>query len=86
MTDTITFEVAGTGLVHMIGRGPWRVVEIGHSREIKDADGKIANPTVVQKFSGTALKPNRNVVFAKPSTANEIVRLANEKLAEVTAG
>jgi hypothetical protein len=92
MTDTptpqptITFDLPDAGgPVTMIGRGPWRTVEIGHSKEVRDADGLVANPTVLQKFSGTTLKPNANVVFARPSITQAIVDKANEQLAAATA-
>ncbi len=84
MSNSISFEIAGIGAVTMIGEGPWRVVEVGHSREIKDARGTIANPTVVQRFSSTT-KPNRNVVFARPSQAQQVVDAANAKLLETAA-
>jgi hypothetical protein len=76
----ISFELDGAGLVTMIGRGPWRTTQVGHSKEVRDADNKVANPTVVQKFS-TTTKPNRNVIFAKPSVTQAIVDKANELLA-----
>jgi hypothetical protein len=82
-TPTISFDAPGIGLVTMIGVGPWKVYNIGHSREIKDSNGQVANPTVVQKFS-TTTKPNRNVVFARPAHAEQIVELANAELAKVT--
>ena len=90
MAEPITIDFLETGkpatakmVVTMIGNGPWRTVTIGHSREIRDADGKVANPTVVQRFS-TTTKPNRNVVFARPSITEQIVELANAKLKEAS--
>jgi hypothetical protein len=82
---TITVNVEKVGEVTMIGTGPWRTYEVGHSREIKDSTGAVSNPTVVQRFSGTTMKPNRNVVFARPSQAEAVVAAANAKLEEVTA-
>jgi hypothetical protein len=85
---TVTITVEGVGAVTMIGVGPWKVYEIGHSREIKDSTGQVANPTVLQTFGGrgsNTLKPNRNVVFARPSKADAVVAAANAKLEELTA-
>ncbi len=79
MADAVTVTVEGVGEVTMVGTGPWRVYEVGSAREIKDANGQIANPTVVQRFS-TTTKPNRNVVFAKPASATAVVEAANAAL------
>ena len=85
MTDTtqpvITFDLKDAGgPVTMIGRGPWKTVTIGHSKEVRDADGLVANPTVNQIFSGTTRKQNRNVIFARPTVTQDIVDTANALL------
>jgi hypothetical protein len=78
----ITFDIEGIGTVTMIGTGPWRVASNGGaSHEIKDSAGQVTNPTIIQKFSTTGRKPNRNVIFAKLSDAQAVVDKANETLA-----
>lgn len=76
----ITFELDGVGEIAMVGIGPWKTVGVGSTREIRDSNNVVANPTVVQKWS-TVTKPNRNVIFAKAATAEAIVAKANELLA-----
>lgn len=75
----LTIEVEGVGKVTMVGTGPWHTVTIGHSHEIRDANNQVANPTVVQRFS-TTMKPNSNVIFAKPSQAAAVVSAANAEI------
>jgi hypothetical protein len=72
----LSFEVSGIGLIEMSGRGPWRAAVSGGTVEIRDADGRVANPTVHQPFS-TTIKPNRNVIFAKAAHPIAIVEKAN---------
>lgn len=80
-TPTVTFTVDKVGDVQMIGTGPWSVRANGvASFEIVDSTGAVANPTVVAKFSTSGKKPNRNVVFAKRATTEQIVETANAQL------
>lgn len=78
---SITLNVEGVGEVQMVGRGPWRVrSNSGSSHEIVDADNRIANPTVVQKFSVNGSKPNANVTWARLSYPTKVVEAANAAL------
>lgn len=71
-----SFDIDGIGPIEMIGQGPWRAVQVGPQLEIIDANNRVANPTIVQRFSiGT--KPNRNVIFAKVADTMRIVEKAN---------
>lgn len=81
----ITVTVEGIGEVTMVGTGPWTVDEHGHSREIKDANGIIANPSVMQTFS-TTKKLNRSIIFARIEQAKAVVEAANAELAKQSAG
>lgn len=75
--NPITFTLEGIGPIEMIGQGPWRTVNSGGLLEVRDAVGMVANPTVGQKFSGTAIKSNRNVIFAKAIDTMRVVEMAN---------
>lgn len=81
MSNTLNVNVEGIGEVTMIGTGPWRVrSNNGSSHEIVDADGRVANPTVMQKFSTRGFKPNRNVTWARRDYAQRVVDAANAAL------
>lgn len=84
MSQTVepTINVEGVGQVEMIGTGPWKAVKVGGLLEIRDSEGKTANPTVHQRFSGTATKPNRNVIYAKHALTQAIVDAANSQLSK----
>lgn len=77
--STISFDYAGEGTITMVGEGPWRAVSCGSTFEVRDSAGRVANPTVVQKWS-TVTKPNSNVIFARPAITSAIVSKANELL------
>jgi hypothetical protein len=79
--STLTIEVEKIGTIEMIGRGPWKTVSSGTTREIHDADDRPANPTVTQRFSYDGAKPNRGVIFSRGEDAQRVVDAANAKLA-----
>lgn len=77
----ITVNVEKIGEVTMVGTGPWRVrSNNGSSNEIVDANDRVANPTVMQRFSTTGFKPNANVTWAKRALAQSVVDAANAAL------
>lgn len=70
------------GTVEMKGRGPWRVHENGrHSFDIRDADGRVTNPTVIRGH-----RRHENEVYALKATANVIVNAVNIAFAAQGAG
>lgn len=83
--SAVSFTIEGVGFVEMIGEGPWTTFACGSTVEVRDSDGRVANPTVHLRFSGTTTKPNRNTVFANPAIAPQIVARANELFSAAAA-
>jgi len=81
----IRFDIDGIGQIEMVGKGPWRTVDVAGMKEIRDSEGLVANPTVVQKFS-ISTKPNRGVIFAKAADTVRIVETANSLFAAAAPG